>query len=184
MGAQAMNRGTSGTAALLLLAFCAGLMTHMLYERWTSGISEPAILPVEAPLLTSPTPEASSFRVTFVPSPPKAVPDANSAELTPIVARDVEKIRLHVGQQARIRGRVFRVGHSAKSNTYFINFGPTKEALTAVIFNSAVELFEKNKQLPTQFENREVEVFGLVKDHPQYGLEIILEDPRQIKILN
>jgi hypothetical protein len=109
--------------------------------------------------------------------------DAN-IELAPIVARDVEKIRSMIGQQARIRGRVFRVGHSAKSNTYFINFGPSREALTAVIFNSASELFEKNKQPLKQFENRDVEIIGFIKDHPQYGLEVVLENPKQIKILN
>ena len=32
-----------------------------------------------------------------------------------------------VGNRARIRGRVFRVGHSAKSNTYFLNFGPSRK---------------------------------------------------------
>jgi hypothetical protein len=179
-----MNRYTGGISALLLLAFSAGFMTHVLYQRWKPGIPEPTILPSEAPALTFPTNEPPSFRVTFIPSPPSPIQNANLDELPPIVARDVDKIRSQVGQQARIRGRVFRVGHSAKSNTYFINFGPTREALTAVIFNSAVELFEKNKQSPKQFENREVEILGQVKDHPQYGLEIILEHPRQIKILN
>jgi hypothetical protein len=53
-----------------------------------------------------------------------------------------------------------------------------------VIFNSSVELFEKGKQPPKQFENREVEIVGVVKEHPQYGLEVILEHPRQIKIVN
>ena len=77
-----------------------------------------------------------------------------------------------------------RVGHATKSNTYFLSFGPSREALTAVIFNSAAELFEKSKQPPKSFENREVEISGFMKDHPQYGLEIILEDPKQIKIVN
>jgi hypothetical protein len=101
-----------------------------------------------------------------------------------IVARDVEKIRTLTGRQARVRGRVFRVGHSAKSNTYFLNFGPTREALTAVIFASTVKLFKKNRVAPKNFENKEVELAGQIKDHPQYGLELILEDPKQIKILN
>jgi hypothetical protein len=96
----------------------------------------------------------------------------------------VEKIRGLAGQQARIRGRVFRVGHSAKSNTYFLSFGPSREALTAVIFASATELFDKNKLPPKKFENREVEISGSIKDHPQYGLEIVLEHPKQIKIMD
>jgi hypothetical protein len=96
----------------------------------------------------------------------------------------VEKIRGLAGNQARIRGRVFRVGHSAKSNTYFLNFGPTREALTAVIFASTAELFEKNKISPKNFDGREVELQGEIKDHPQYGLEVILESPAQIKVVN
>ena len=100
-----------------------------------------------------------------------------------IVARDVDRIRALTGRQARIRGRVFRVGHSAKSNTYFLNFGPSREALTAVIFATSVERFEKSQRAPKSFENKEVELTGEVKDHPQYGLEVVLEDPQQIKIL-
>jgi hypothetical protein len=112
------------------------------------------------------------------PSEPKPV------ELPVLAARDVEKIRALADRQARIRGRIFRVGHAAKSNTYFLSFGPSREALTAVIFNSAADLFEKSEQAPKSFENRDVEISGFIKDHPQYGLEIILEDPKQIKILN
>ena len=88
------------------------------------------------------------------------------------------------GRQAKIRGRIFRVGHSAKSNTYFLNFGPSKEALTAVIFASAAELFEKSELAPRNYENREVEITGTVKDHPQFGVEVILEDPKQIKVID
>ena len=180
-----MSRSSGGVLSLVaLLAFVAGLLAHVLYLRWNPGKPES-----QQPALTvhreSPTAGKSpSFPVSFVPLPPTTAPDDNAAELTTLIARDVEKIRSFIGQQARIRGRVFRVGHSAKSNTYFINFGPSREALTAVIFNSAVELFEKNKQLPKHFENREVEIVGFVKDHPQYGLEVVLEHPKQIKILN
>jgi hypothetical protein len=169
---------TTSLAFALGLAFGAGFFSHLLYQRWNPGVSEsernPAALNQFAPAA-----EAPSFRVDYVPS----APTISETELTTIVARDIEKIRSLTGQQARIRGRVFRVGHSAKSNTYFINFGPSREALTAIIFNSAVELFEKNKQPPKQFENREVEITGFIKDHPQFGLEVILEHPKQIKIL-
>ena len=116
------------------------------------------------------------------PSLPSA--EDTLADLPLLAAREVEKIRGLTGRQARIRGRVFRVGHSAKSNTYFLNFGPSREALTAVIFGSVTELFEKNKQQPKNFENREVELTGFIKDHPQYGLEVILEHPKQIKLVD
>lgn len=177
-----MKGSTAGLAFGLVLAFAAGFFTHLLYQRWKphSADSErvAAILSQSAPSAESP-----AFRVSYLP-PATPAPETTAAELVTIVARDVEKIRSFTGQQARIRGRVFRVGHSAKTNTYFMNFGPSREALTAVIFNSAAELFEKNKQSPKQFENREVEIVGFIKDHPQYGLEVILEHPKQVKIIN
>jgi len=79
---------------------------------------------------------------------------------------------------------LFDSGYSAKSNTYFLNFGPSREALTAVIFGSVTDLFEKNKQSPKNFENRDVELTGFIKDHPQYGLEVILEHPKQIRLVD
>jgi hypothetical protein len=179
-----VTRSSGGILSLVVLAFGAGFMTHVLYQRWNPVIPKIQDSPPVTESTSSPAVDAPSFRVTLVPSPPNPMAEASAAELVPIVSRDVEKIRSYVGQQARIRGRVFRVGHSAKSNTYFINFGPSREALTAVIFNSSVELFEKGKQPPKQFENREVEIVGVVKDHPQYGLEVILEHPKQIKIVN
>jgi hypothetical protein len=175
----------SGTVLAILLAFVAGFSIHLLYQRWNPAGSD-----AQDPIATSqgaalPRVEGQSFRVSFAPLPGKpAADDRASAELATVVARDIEKIRSLTGQQARIRGRVFRVGHSAKSNTYFLDFGPSREALTAVIFNSAAELFDKIRQPPKQFENREVEIVGFIKDHPQYGLEVILEHPKQIKILN
>jgi hypothetical protein len=176
-------RSSAGVFSLVTLAFVGGFLAHVLYQRWnpTAPQSEPTIGAVQS----QPAPDGASpsFRVTYAPLE-SAATESTAPELTPIVARDVEKIRLLTGQQARVRGRVFRVGHSPKSNTYFINFGPSREALTAVIFDSVAELFEKNKQPPKQFENREVEIVGFVKDHPQYGLEIVLEHPKQIKILN
>jgi hypothetical protein len=53
-----------------------------------------------------------------------------------------------------------------------------------VIFASAVELFEKSKLQPKAFEGKEVELLGQIKDHPQYGLELILENPTQVKMLD
>jgi DNA/RNA endonuclease YhcR with UshA esterase domain len=117
--------------------------------------------------------------VTYLPTQSPSKIDA-----PPLQARDVEKIRKLAGSQARIRGRVFRVGHSTKSNTYFLNFGPSRESLTAVIFASAVELFEKNKLQPKTFEGKEVELHGEIKDHPRYGLELIVENPAQIRMLD
>jgi hypothetical protein len=165
-------------------AFIAGLCSHMLYLRWNPPAADSTALLTAGHELTSAELTANqSHVVRFIPSPQLETSQTSGDELPLVIARDVDKIRALAGHQARIRGRVFRVGHSAKSNTYFLNFGPSREALTAVIFASGVERFEKSRRTPKSFENKEVELLGQIKDHPQYGLEIVLEDPQQIKIL-
>ena len=163
--------------------FVAGICTHVLYQRWNPPT---AALPETPPVASRPSVlgEPQSYLVNFVPSLATSAEAEPSPEPAEFLARDVEKIRSLTGKQARVRGRVFRVGHSAKSNTYFLNFGPSREALTAVIFSSAVELFDKAKTAPRSFENKEIEITGQIKDHPQYGLEIIIENPKQIRIIN
>ncbi len=178
-------RSPAGIIFAILGAFLLGFASQLLYQRWHAAETGRQKPDAVAQTTNSDSAETQTFRVSFAPLPDTAPTEHKGAALAAVVvARDIEKIRSLTGQQARIRGRVFRVGHSAKSNTYFLDFGPSREALTAVIFNSATELFENNKQSPKQFENREVEIVGFIKDHPQYGLEVILEDPQQIKIVD
>ena len=153
-----------GTILLLAGVFIAGLLVHILYQRWSA-----------------PSSGGQSYSVAFAPLP---APAPRPAELPLVQAREVEKIKSLAGSQARIRGRVYRVGQSDKSSTYFINFGPSRAAFTAVIFASALELFEKKKLSPKSFEGKELELTGEIKDHPQYGLEMILEDPAQVKLID
>ncbi|HWP23529.1 MAG TPA: hypothetical protein VNM15_05015 [Candidatus Binatia bacterium] len=178
-------RHPAATPLMILAAFLAGFLAHGLYRRWNPPAQEAGRLGSPA---SDPTDgkgaEPKSYRVSFAPLPALTRPEEAPAELPVVVAREVEKVRALTGKLARVRGRVYRVGHSAKSNTYFLNFGPSRESLTAVIFASAVELFEKNKMAPAMFENREVEITGTVRDHPQYGLEMIIENPKQIKLVN
>ena len=166
-----------------LAAFLTGFASHVLYQRWNPSLPTTSEIPTSGKNseVQSLGLEPQSFRVTFQPTP---APARVEPDIPLVQAREVEKIRRLTGSQARIRGRIFRVGHSSKSNTYFLNFGPSREALTAVIFASAVELFEKNQLQPKVLEGREVELLGQIKDHPQYGLELILENPSQVKMLD
>jgi hypothetical protein len=175
-----MNRSSSVGAALVI-AFSAGFGTHFLYKRWNLPVEQMGAASFAHSAGQHMGFEPQNHRVIFVPPAPAAT---TPGELLLLQARDVEAIRGLTGNQARIRGRVFRVGHSAKSNTYFLNFGPAREAVTAVIFASAVESFAKQKLEPKGFEGKEIEIEGVVKDHPQYGLEVILESPAQIRIVN
>lgn len=180
MGEKVLKDVSAARWISLVAAFFAGFFTLLLYQRWNPQISSldkttAFQIPHQA------ASEPPSFDVTFVPHLPAV--NEQARELPVLQALDVEKIRGLAGKPARIRGRVFRVGHSGKSNTYFLNFGPSRSALTAVIFASAVDLFDRHKLPPRGFDGREVELRGEIRDHPQYGLEIILEDPSQIKIL-
>ena len=181
MGAKFLKDLSPARSISLLAAFFAGFFTLLLYQRWnppSAQLDESTTLDL---VRLQPPPILPSFAVTFEHLP--ASLNQQPVELPVLPALEVEKIRSLAGKPARIRGRVFRVGHAAKSNTYFLNFGPSRSALTAVIFASAVDVFEQHKLPPKGFDGREVELRGEIKDHPQYGLEIVLEDPSQIKIL-
>ena len=152
-------------------AFLFGFLCHFLYQRWTEPQAAPADLSLDG----------RSYPVTYVPSAESSPPPV---DLPLIQASDLRKLRQLAGTEVRVRGRIYRVGHSSKSNTYFLNFGPARSAFTGVIFSSAAELFERRRINPLNYEGREVEVSGEIKDDPRYGLEMILEDPSNIKILN
>ncbi len=161
----------------IVLAFSGGFVCHWLYQRWNPS---PLGHGRETDRQANFPPGEQHFRVSFAPLAPPAAP----SERPLLEAREIEKIRELSGAQARVRGRIFRVGHSAKSNTYFLNFGPSREALTAVVFASAAVRFEEKKLELRNFQGKEVEIAGEVKDHPQYGLEIIVEGPADMKILD
>lgn len=159
-----MRRFSLTTNLLILGAFLTGFFSHLLYQRWAA-----------------PTTRDLAHPVTFSPLSP---PAQRESEAPLVYAREVEKIKALSGNPARVRGRVYRVGHSAKSDTYFLNFGPSRSSFTAVIFASSVELFRKGKTDPRSYEGKEVELTGEIRDHPKYGVEMILEDPAQIKVVN
>ena len=149
--------------ALLLGAFLSGFLVHLLYARWT---------------MRAPCPEPASGT--------SAVATAGSSvasDLPVVDVMEVERLQELAGVRARVRGRVYRVGHSSKSNTYFLDFGPSRSAFTAVIFSSTVEAFLRENAHPNRFQGREVELTGRIKDDPKYGLEMILESPAQIKVV-
>jgi hypothetical protein len=119
MGEKVLKEFFSKQAVSLIAAFVAGFFTLFLYQRWNPPIAkvdEATTLDV-APVRSSPN--LPTFAVTFVHLPTIEQP----AEPPLLQALEVEKIRSLTGKHARVRGRIFRVGHSAKSNTYFLNFG-------------------------------------------------------------
>jgi hypothetical protein len=182
VGEKTLKAFPPAAAVTLVLAFLGGFFCHVLYQRWNSASElSPENDRRSVSGDESQSGEAHSYRVSFAPL---SLPVEARPEPPLLQAREVDKIRALSGTQVRVRGRVFRVGYSGKSNTYFLNFGPSREALTAVIFASAAELFERQKLQPKSFEGKEIEIEGEIKDHPQFGLELIIEDPTRVRILN
>lgn len=105
-------------------------------------------------------------------------------EIVTISATDLRALRKHVGDEVSVQGQVIRVGYSERSNTYFLNFSEDQEGFTVVIFSSAVEKFERLGISILDYEGAQVDVMGELIDHPEYGLEIIVEEPSQIRILD
>ena len=155
-----VQRLSVSQTTLLLGAFLSGFLAHFLYGRWTGP---------------PPCPKCPAS-VSAAAADPSA-----TAELPVVDVMEVERLQELAGVLARVRGRVHRVGHSSRSNTYFLDFGPSRSAFTAVIFSSAADTFRRRNVHPNQFQGQEVEITGRIEDDPKYGLEMILESPEQIK---
>ena len=158
-----MMGSTRTTTFFIIAAYLAGFLSHLFYQKWTRS-----------------TQEIQGYPVTFSPLPH---PTQNRDNPPLVDADNLEKIRELEGDRARVRGRIFRVGHSSKSNTYFLNFGPSRSSFTGVVFSSALERFERSKISLMNYQGREVELTGKIRNHPRFGLEIIVEDPSQIRLI-
>lgn len=103
-------------------------------------------------------------------------------ETCEVSATDLRVLRKHVEEQVKVCGKVTRVGYSERSNTYFLNFAADTDGFTAVIFSSAVGKFDILGISIPDYEGAYVGITGELIDHPQYGLEIIVEEPSQIEV--
>ena len=110
--------------------------------------------------------------------------EEGEGEIVELSATDTRALKKSAGEKVAVIGKVLRVGCSERSNTYFLNFSEGKNGLTCVIFSSAVEKFKRLDIDITSYEGAQVEVFGELIDHPEYGLEIIIEEPSQIRVLS
>lgn len=99
-----------------------------------------------------------------------------------ISASDIDSLKENAKKVVKVCGTVYSIYHSEGSNTYFLHFGPGGSFFTAVIFSTAAEKFLQLGFDPSSYRGKEVELLGRVIDHPKYGLEMILEDPSQIRL--
>lgn len=84
-----MKRSTPASAGVVLLAFFAGFLTHVLYQRWNPPSEIQQSIPNAE--ISAPANDGASaiHRVSFVPF--AAVADDTLADLPLLAAREVEK---------------------------------------------------------------------------------------------
>lgn len=112
----------------------------------------------------------------------RAYSDAQEAA-PELSATDISGLRANAGEDVVVHGKVIRIGYSERSNTYFLDFS-TEEGLTVVIFSSTAAKFNRLNLSILAYEGAEIEIEGELIDHPEYGLEIVVEEPSQIRLID
>jgi len=99
-----------------------------------------------------------------------------------INGNNILMVKKYAGKYVRVKGKVLRVGKSHKGHR-FLDFGMSRDALTVVIWKEEVAELKKMGINLDELEGRAIEVTGTIIDQPKYGLEIIINEPEDIKIL-
>ena len=110
---------------------------------------------------------------------PQQLPKTVEPLQHPATRIDYTEAPNHVGEYACVSGKIDHV-YTSRKGTIFLNFCPDYKTCPfgAVIFGSNAYKFSN----PKQYEGKTVEITGLIKSY-QGRPEIVLKDPRQIKIL-
>ena len=118
--------------------------------------------------------------VTLIPFKPPEPPVSKSQGS----ARDVQTVSPseaanHIGQEVVVEGVISDVGHSARSDTTFVNMGGKypNHNFTAVILRSAKPLFPEVRS----WEGEKVRIRGVVKIY-RGKPEIVLEKAEQVTV--
>ncbi len=95
----------------------------------------------------------------------------------------VSDVPTHIDQSGTVEGKVVKTTKSSRSNTYFLNFSEKQNVFTVVIFSRIVDQFAKDSVDILSFEGKKVRVTGSIQSPAQYGPEILLDKPADIKII-
>lgn len=98
----------------------------------------------------------------------------------------LEDLRDHVNLAVVFEGRVVAHQISAASGTHFIKFHQDRnpfKGFKLVIFSSEVHRWDRQGIDPGSYVGRTIQVRGLLKDHPRYGLEILPKSPSSIRLV-
>lgn len=93
-----------------------------------------------------------------------------------------EKARNHINKFKTVRGTILNT-HDAYGKI-FLNFGPSRETgLSAVILSNKLPFFAKERINPAKhYKGKHVEIIGKIKY--RNGLQILIDNPSQIKIID
>jgi len=100
-------------------------------------------------------------------------------------------VRLHevaqyVGHVIYFQGKVVEVQKSRSTETYCVKFqrGPWPHVFKLVIFPNYVDNFRFGGQTIRDYEHKTIRVRGLIQDHPEWGLEIIVNSENAITVVD
>lgn len=103
----------------------------------------------------------------------------------PPVAR-LDEVSQYIGHVIYFQGKVVEVQKSRSTETYCVKFqrGPWSRVFKLVIFPNYVRNFRFGGQTINDYEHKTIRVRGLIQDHSEWGLEIIVNSENAIEVID
>lgn len=101
----------------------------------------------------------------------------------------LDQIHEYIGRATVVQDYVHNV-HRSQKGTFFIKFEPLKKAprpfdgFKVVIFNDLALNWERAGLSPLVYQQHTIRVRGVIQQHPEWGLEILVNSPRVIQIMD
>lgn len=96
----------------------------------------------------------------------------------------LSEVKRYVGSYITGEGIVKSVGYSKRSGTYYLNFGARGKSFTIVMFKRVASEYKSNRGSIFSIKGKRVRCRGKVKYFKKYGYEIILNNYKDLEILN
>jgi len=98
----------------------------------------------------------------------------------------LSEVGQYAGHVVYFQGKVVEVQKSRATSTYCVKFqrGPWPRVFKLVVFPNYVDNFTLCGQTITDYERKTIRVRGLIQDHPEWGLEIIVYSENAITVLD
>jgi hypothetical protein len=95
-------------------------------------------------------------------------------------------IPMYVDAVVDFEAQVVRV-HESKNGTFFVRFDHDRNPISGfklVIYKNYAEAWRARGLSPTSYAGKRIRVHGLVKNHEDFGMEIIIYSPDAITVLD